>query len=176
MTKVIQIKIALIFLFFGFSALTIAQETKSDVSNDKGEVCSYLQYPPKEGDLFNRGEMLPVTTVWFEDFACMDDTEENRMRIIDAVARSYGHQGTDFVNHKPKVSRQEGHGDCYESADGQNVTVSIYYLYDTESIQGYVHSQPKGLKCIAAAGRGGPGGPGGPAGMGGMGTQGAPNR
>jgi len=159
MKELTRIKTALLILFFGISTFAIAQVTKTDISNGDGEECSYLQYEPKEGDLFNRDEMLPITTVWFEVFDCMDDTEDNRMRIVDAVAREYGHQGTDFVNNKPKVSRQNGHGDCFESTEDPSVAVNIYYIFDEGSLHGFVHAQPKDGICVASAGgRGGPGG------------------
>ena len=170
MNKLIHIYTALLIFFFGVSTFTVAQEadtdiweTKTDISNESGAVCPYLQAEPKEGDLFNRGEMLPITTVWFEDFACMDDTEENRRKVIDSAARFYGFEGTDFVNNEPKSSRQNGHGNCYQSTENPEAVVSIYYIYDTETLHGYVHAPPKDGICVAAAGRGGPGG----AGMGG---------
>ena len=154
-----RLNTTLLIFLLGYSIVATAQETKTDVSNGDGKSCSYLQYEPKEGDLFNRGEMRPITTVWFEVFDCMDDTQDNRMRIVDAVARAYGHQGTDFVNSEPKVSRQNGHGDCFESTEDPSVAVSIYYLFDNESIQGFVHTQPKDGICVASSGgRGGPGG------------------
>jgi len=90
----------------------------------------------------------------------MEDTEKNRLKIIDSIARSYGHEGTDFENNQPKVSRQNAHGDCYELPEDSSVALNIYYIFDTEFIQGFVHAQPKDGICVEAAGRGA-GGPGG---------------
>ena len=160
MNRYIHINTTLIIALFGFSALAVAQETKSDVSNENGEVCSYLLYPPKEGDLFNRGEVLPVKTVWFEDFSCMEDTEDNRMIIVDLVARLNGHQDAGFLSHEPEVTGQF-HGDCFKSTKTPTVAVNIYYLIDTEFIQGFVHSLPKGTTCTISEERAGRGGRGG---------------
>lgn len=165
MNRLLHFNAALIISLLGLSTLAAstiatAQETKTDIADENDKVCSYLQYEPKSGDLFNRDEMLPITTVWFEDTSCMEDTEKNRLKIIDSIARSYGHEGTDFENNQPKVSRQNAHGDCYELPEDSSVALNIYYIFDTEFIQGFVHAQPKDGICVEAAGRGA-GGPGG---------------
>lgn len=165
MNRLLHFNAALIISLLGLSTLAAstiatAQETKTDIADEYDKVCSYLQYEPKSGDLFNRDEMLPITTVWFEDTSCMEDTEKNRLKIIDSIARSYGHDGTDFENNQPKVSRQNAHGDCYELPEDSSVALNIYYIFDTEFIQGFVHAQPKDGICVEAAGRGA-GGPGG---------------
>jgi hypothetical protein len=165
MNRLLHFNAALIISLLGLSTLAAstiatAQETKTDIADEHDKVCSYLQYEPKSGDLFNRDKMLPITTVWFEDTSCMEDTEKNRLKIIDSIARSYGHEGTDFENNQPKVSRQNAHGDCYELPEDSSVALNIYYIFDTEFIQGFVHAQPKDGICVEAAGRGA-GGPGG---------------
>ena len=165
MNRLLHFNAALIISLLGLSTLAAstiatAQETKTDIADEYDKVCSYLQYEPKSGDLFNRDEMLPITTVWFEDTSCMEDTEKNRLKIIDSIARSYGHDGTDFENNQPEVSRQNAHGDCYELPEDSSVALNIYYIFDTEFIQGFVHAQPKDGICVEAAGRGA-GGPGG---------------
>lgn len=158
MNRLIHINAALLISLLGISTLgvstfAVAQETKTDIADEYDKVCSYLQYEPKSGDLFNRDEMLPITTVWFEDTSCMEDSEKNRLKIIDSIARSYGHEGTDFEQKQPKVSRQNAHGDCYELPDDSSVSLNIYYIYDTEFIQGFVHAQPKEGVCVESADR-----------------------
>ena len=59
MEKLKYINTSLLVFLFGISTFAVAQEVKTDISNGDGEVCPYLQYEPKEGDLFNRDETAP---------------------------------------------------------------------------------------------------------------------
>lgn len=165
MNKQKIINTALFISLLAISTFANAQETKTDIADEHEKVCTYLQYEPKEGDLFNREEMLPITTVWFEDTSCMEDTEKNRLLILDSIARSYGYAGTDFVNNQPKMSRQNAHGACFELPEDSSVALNAYYMFDTEFIQGFVHAQPKDGICVESiprrGGRRGAGGPGG---------------
>lgn len=161
MNKKIYIVATLVVSLLGFTASSSAQETKTDIVNEHEQVCSYLQYEPKNGDLFNRDEMIPITTVWFEDYTCMEDTEKNRLIILNAIARSQGHEGVDFVNNQPKMSRQNAHGTCYELPGDSSVALNAYYMFDTEFIQGFVFAPPKGGICVEATGGRGAGRRGG---------------
>ena len=59
MNRLIHINAALLISLLGISTLgvstfAVAQETKTDIADEYDKVCSYLQYEPKSGDLFNR--------------------------------------------------------------------------------------------------------------------------